>query len=138
MARYLTTVALLAASLMGVVAHPGADLAAEVVERAAFVNSPEYRDLSTCSSTIKARDHQRVKARMEKFEQLREERGIDKRNFKTVLTTSHLSNKTVGPDSTPAEVFGTNNSCILQPHVTEGPYCKNLWPGKGTYTLANS
>lgn len=127
MVRYLTTVALLATSLLGVTAHPGADLAAEVAERAAFVNSPEYRDLATCKKTIKERDHHLVKSRMDKFDKLREARGIptlDRRTFKDVLLTDHHSNKTVDSSSTPEEVFGSNNSCILQPHVTEGPYCK--------------
>jgi hypothetical protein len=124
MARYLTTVALLATSLLGgVMAHPGADIEAEIAERAAWQAHPDYRSLKTCESSIKARDHKLVNSRMEKFGHLREKRGLAKRNFKDVLLTSHHSNKTVTPDSTPEEIFGSNNSCILQPHTTEGPYC---------------
>ncbi|KAK9419065.1 putative Intradiol ring-cleavage dioxygenase [Seiridium unicorne] len=123
MARYLSTVALLATSLMGgAMAHPGADIQAEIAERAAWQAHPEYRSLKSCESTIKARDHKLVSARMEKFDHLREKRGLEKRTFKEVLLTNHHSNKTVTPDSTPEEIFGSDNSCILQPHVTEGPY----------------
>ncbi|KAI0129986.1 putative extracellular dioxygenase [Xylariales sp. AK1849] len=123
MARYLSTVTLLATSLMGtVLAHPGADINVELAERAAFINSPEYRSLETCAGAIKARDGKLISKRMEKFDVLRERRGLEKRNFKDVLLTNHHSNKTVTPDSTPEEIFGSNNSCILQPHATEGPY----------------
>lgn len=124
MARYFSTVALLATSLLGgVMAHPGADIDAEVAELAAWQAHPEYRSLNACQGAIKARDHKLVSARMEKFDQLRQKRGLEKRTFKEVLLTNHHSNKTVTPDSTPEEIFGSDNSCILQPQVTEGPYC---------------
>ncbi|KAH8652312.1 Intradiol ring-cleavage dioxygenase [Xylariales sp. PMI_506] len=126
MARYLTVVALLAASLVSpAVAHPGVDIEAEIAERRAFIEGPHFRSLSTCSSAIKGRDHERISARMDKYDELRARRGLetlDRRSFLDVLKTNHHSNKTVGPDSTPEEVFGSNNSCILQPKVTEGPY----------------
>ncbi|KAI1870666.1 uncharacterized protein JN550_005209 [Neoarthrinium moseri] len=124
MARYIATVALLATyPLMGsVMGHPGADIEAEIAERAAWINSPEYRSLDTCKSSIKSRDQKLVDARVDKFYQLREKRGLAKRSFRDVLLTSHHSNKTVTPDSTPEEIFGSDNSCILQPKTTEGPW----------------
>ncbi|KAK6219309.1 exonuclease II Exo2 [Pestalotiopsis sp. IQ-011] len=123
MARYFSTVALLATSLLGgVMAHPGADVEAEIAARAAWQADPEYRSLKSCEANIKARDSKLIDARIEKFSKLREKRGMEKRSFKDVLLTSHHSNKTVTPDSTPEEIFGSDNSCILQPQTTEGPY----------------
>ncbi|KAH6655239.1 Intradiol ring-cleavage dioxygenase [Truncatella angustata] len=123
MARYFAVVALLATSLVGgVMAHPGSDIQAEIERSAAWQAHPEYRSLKPCQGAIKARDHKLVSARMEKFDKLREKRGMEKRTFQEVLTTNHHSNKTVTPDSTPEEIFGSDNSCILQPTVTEGPY----------------
>lgn len=139
MARYFSTVALLATSLLGgVMAHPGADVEAEIAARAAWQADPEYRSLKSCEASIKARDSKLVDARIEKFSKLREKRGMEKRSFKDVLLTSHHSNKTVTPDSTPEEIFGSDNSCILQPQVTEGPYCTFLHPTPCCFPLTLS
>lgn len=129
MVRYLSTVALLATSLLGgVMAHPGANIDAEVRSIKEWQAHPDYRSLKECQGAIKARDQKHIQARMDKFYDLREKRGltnIESRSFRDVLLTSHHSNLSVTPDSTPEEIFGSDNSCILQPKATEGPYCKH-------------
>lgn len=45
------------------------------------------------------------------------------RDLDTVLAKDHKSNLTgVTPDTDPSLLFSGNNSCILTPEVTEGPY----------------
>ncbi|KAJ4292346.1 hypothetical protein N0V90_009007 [Kalmusia sp. IMI 367209] len=44
------------------------------------------------------------------------------RSFEDVLNTDHHSNLTVTPETDPSELFTGNNSCILTPETTEGPY----------------
>lgn len=46
------------------------------------------------------------------------------RDTDDVLNTDHHSNLTgIDLDSDPSEYFGDNTVCLLQPDVTEGPYC---------------
>jgi hypothetical protein len=126
--RYFSTVALLAASLLGgVIAHPGENIENEIRSIKEWQAHPDYRSLKTCESSIKARDQKHIESRMTKYQGLREKRGLpqlNRRSFRDVLLTSHHSNKTVDADSTPEEIFGSDASCILQPKVTEGPYCE--------------
>lgn len=118
--------ALVAAALVVVpaYAHPGHDVKAEAAERALYRNSVEYRSLASCSGEIKARDHLMVKRRMEQVSQLRQKRGLKRRDLDDVLNKDHKSTKNVTPDSSAADIFGSNASCILQPETTEGPYCE--------------
>lgn len=45
------------------------------------------------------------------------------RDFATVLATDHESNMTgITPETDPSVLFTGNNSCILTPEVTQGPY----------------
>lgn len=46
------------------------------------------------------------------------------RDLATAANTSHLSDLTgLTSDSTDSTIFSGNSSCILNPEVTEGPYC---------------
>jgi protocatechuate 3,4-dioxygenase beta subunit len=45
------------------------------------------------------------------------------RDLETVLATDHKSNMTgITTDTDPATLFAGNNSCVLTPEVTQGPY----------------
>lgn len=106
-----------------VLAHPGHDVQAELERRMEYAARPEYRSLSHCQSKIKARDGARIQSRMEQVDRLREKRGIQKRNYISVLRTDHESDLDVTPTSDYTEIFGSTATCILQDEVTEGPYC---------------
>ncbi|THV46977.1 hypothetical protein BGAL_0345g00120 [Botrytis galanthina] len=114
-----------------VIAHPGHDVRQEIAERASFVSQLKTRDLSHCSAKLKARglEQAAVARRSAIAKSERKKRGISSeqpylkaRDEATVLNTTHLS--TVDYDATTDEsvVFSGNNSCILSPEVTQGPY----------------
>lgn len=125
MARFMCNALLVASLMAGSLAHPGHDIQEEMMERAAYAARPEYRNLDHCAAEIKARDHEMIARRMATVDKLREKRGIKvKRTFAEVLAKDHQSTKVVTPDSPYADVFGSNNSCILQSETTEGPYCE--------------
>ncbi|KAF7932255.1 hypothetical protein BELL_0282g00050 [Botrytis elliptica] len=114
-----------------VIAHPGHDVRQEIAERASFMSQLKTRDLSHCSAKLKARglEQAAVARRSAITKSERKKRGISSerpylkaRDEATVLNTTHLS--TVDYDTTTDEsvVFSGNNSCILSPEVTQGPY----------------
>ncbi|TGO12519.1 hypothetical protein BTUL_0087g00320 [Botrytis tulipae] len=114
-----------------VIAHPGHDVRQEIAERASFMSQLKTRDLSHCSAKLKARglEQAAVARRSAIAKSERKKRGISSeqpylkaRDEATVLNTTHLS--TVNYDNTTDEsvVFSGNNSCILSPEVTQGPY----------------
>jgi hypothetical protein len=50
--------------------------------------------------------------------------GHEKRDLATVLATDHNETSLGYTLNTPeATIFSANNSCILTPEVTQGPYC---------------
>ncbi|PQE33172.1 extracellular dioxygenase protein [Rutstroemia sp. NJR-2017a WRK4] len=122
-----------------VTAHPGHDIKREIEE---LEKAHEYtrRDISHCYSKLKARGihQQTANRRAEILKAEREKRGItaepsqlklrelpqilDARDAGTVLNTSHLSSVTYSPSDGYGTVFTGNQSCILVPEVTEGPY----------------
>jgi hypothetical protein len=117
--------ALAAASTL-VLAHPGHDVKQEIAQRSAYMAQAEYRSLAHCSAKFKERGVQEraIARRKAHVEALRTKRSIEKRDFNTVLNTNHHSDKNYTL-ATPADVlFAGNNSCILSPEVTEGPYCE--------------
>jgi hypothetical protein len=150
--RFSTSVVSSIALLSGAaVAHPGHDLTQEIAERRAFLGSVKRADLSHCAAKLKARgvqqrniarraalvNHHREKRKMlqRPFYNVRVcERppmltaylgGLKKRDAATVLATSHNSTDlgyTLNTDA--ATLFAGNNSCVLTPEVTQGPYCK--------------
>lgn len=122
MARLSLVVSLCLAALA--TAHPGHDAQAEAARRAAYASRPEYRSLDHCASAIKARDGPMIQRRRDEVNRLRAKRGLEKRNFVTVLATDHESDADVTPTSSYEEIFGSTATCILQDEVTEGPYCE--------------
>lgn len=52
--------------------------------------------------------------------------GIVKRDLDDALNTSHDKTELGYTPNTDADtLFGSNNSCILAPDVTQGPYCES-------------
>ncbi|KAK9772182.1 putative Intradiol ring-cleavage dioxygenase [Seiridium cardinale] len=108
-----------------VFAHPGHDLTQEIAERREFLSSVKRADLSHCSAKLKARgvDKRNVERRTAALERARAKRGLKKRDLDTVLATSHNETSlgyTLNTDA--ATLFSGNNSCVLTPEVTQGPY----------------
>ncbi|KAI5918084.1 aromatic compound dioxygenase [Camillea tinctor] len=125
MAMLLTVVSGLALLSSSVVAHPGHDLTQEIAERREFLNSVKRTDLSHCADKLKARGvtKRNVARRSAMLEKARAKRGLKKRDLDTVLATSHNATSlgyTLNTDA--ATLFSGNNSCILTPEVTQGPY----------------
>ncbi|RAR02482.1 aromatic compound dioxygenase [Stemphylium lycopersici] len=115
-------------------AHPGdspEEHAREIAQRNAYL-STHKRSLTHCADTLKARGNDLAMAHRRSVEvkKMRAKRAIDQeknylraRDLDTVLETSHASNLTgVTADTDPSILFTGNNSCILTPEVTQGPY----------------
>ncbi|KAF9693759.1 hypothetical protein EKO04_008171 [Ascochyta lentis] len=115
-------------------AHPGdspEEHAREVAQRNAYL-STHKRSLADCAETLKARGNDLAMAHRRSLEvkKMRAKRAIDQeknylraRDLDTVLATSHASNLTgITADTDPSILFTGNNSCILTPEVTQGPY----------------
>lgn len=142
--------ALLVGALLAqnVASHPGHDHSAEIAARDAYLNQASRRSLDHCSEKLKTRGiHKRNLARRSALaKNLREKRGLtqgllfchgDKlrcpycfvapylkaRDIATYAATSHHSNATYSLATAESDIFSQNSSCILDPEVTQGPYC---------------
>ncbi|EUC40310.1 hypothetical protein COCMIDRAFT_9781 [Bipolaris oryzae ATCC 44560] len=115
-------------------AHPGqskAEMKREAAERNAYLSNHK-RSLAHCADQLKARgnDIAMQNRRRSLAEQAREKRLISAakpylqaRDLDTVLATDHKSNLTcITPDTDASVLFSGNNSCILSPETTQGPY----------------
>ncbi|KAI3340065.1 Intradiol ring-cleavage dioxygenase [Ustulina deusta] len=122
-----------------VAAHPGENLSArqimDEVGNAHVVNMMNSRALEACQNDpeVKARKERAISRRAATFARLRDERGLndatwlhrrDAASFRQWAALSH--NKTGSVDltkeSTNAEIFGSNTSCVLTPDNANGPY----------------
>ncbi|KAJ8068498.1 hypothetical protein OCU04_004048 [Sclerotinia nivalis] len=128
---YFSAAAISAILASSVMAHPGHDARQEIAERASFISQLKTRDLSHCSAELKARglEQAAVARRSAIAKNQREKRGISSgqpylkaRDEATVLNTTHLSAEDYEASTDESIVFGGNNSCILSPEVTQGPY----------------
>ncbi|KAF2086997.1 putative extracellular dioxygenase [Saccharata proteae CBS 121410] len=134
MVHLLAAFAATATLLAGITtAHPGHDAKLEALQRRAYINgvAPSKRSLSHCSQELKARGHdKRSNMRRQKMAQeYRQKRSLQSkpylrvRDLDTVLDTDHQSNLTGISPWTPMDVLFTGeNSCLLNPEVTQGPY----------------
>ncbi|KAF1926074.1 putative extracellular dioxygenase, partial [Didymella exigua CBS 183.55] len=115
-------------------AHPGdspEEHAREIAQRRDYL-STHKRSLAHCADTLKARGNDLAMAHRRSLEvkKMRAKRAIDEkknylraRDLDTVIGTSHASNLTgITADTDPSILFTGNNSCILTPEVTQGPY----------------
>ncbi|KAH8659961.1 Intradiol ring-cleavage dioxygenase [Xylariales sp. PMI_506] len=108
-----------------VLAHPGHDVSIEAAERRQFLGSVKRASLSHCASKLKARgvDKRNVARRAAALENARAKRGLKKRDLDSVLATSHNETSLGYTANTDESVlFSGNNSCVLTPEVTQGPY----------------
>jgi hypothetical protein len=100
---------------------------AEYAQRGAYMAQAERRSLAHCADKFKERgiEQRSVARRQAHVERLRKKRSIEARDFREALNTSHQSTQNYTSE-TPADIlFAGNNSCILSPEVTEGPYCED-------------
>ncbi|KFY63226.1 hypothetical protein V496_04075 [Pseudogymnoascus sp. VKM F-4515 (FW-2607)] len=113
-----------------VLAHPGHDTRHEIEERAAFMKNSK-RDLSHCAAKMKARglEARAIQRRAAIAKSTREKRGLSTnapylraREAASVLNTTHHSDVDYTPLTAETTIFSSNNSCILSPEVTQGPY----------------
>ncbi|KAI9149124.1 Catechol 1,2-dioxygenase 1 [Paramyrothecium foliicola] len=123
--HFLTATKSLGLFLGLAIAHPGHDVHEEALERRAFLESAKRTSLSHCAEQLRARGIEALNAarRQAKVEQLRQKRGLKKRDADTVLGTSHNKTDlgyTLNTDA--ATLFAGINSCVLTPEVTQGPY----------------
>ncbi|KAI0130428.1 Intradiol ring-cleavage dioxygenase [Xylariales sp. AK1849] len=115
-----------------VIAHPGHDLTQEIAERRDFLSTSKRADLSHCAAKLQARgvEKRNVARRHAAVEKARATsglstaiRGIKKRDLATVLATYHNETSFGHTENTDAAIlFSSNNSCVLTPEVTQGPY----------------
>lgn len=110
------------------VAHPGqshAEHVKEVQERNAYLNTHK-RSLAHCADKLKARGndiamHTRRSAMVENINA--DKPYLRARDAESVLNTNHKSNLTgITPDVDASILFSGNNSCVLTPETTQGPY----------------
>lgn len=118
---------LLVALLAGAsTAHPGHSITEELQERRDFLAKTKVRDLSHCSSKLKARgmEDRNIARRKQQVEAARAKRGLlDKRTLETDLATDHNQTGLGYTANTDVSTLFTGNaSCILTPDVTQGPY----------------
>lgn len=128
---HFSAAAISAILAFSVMAHPGHDIKQEIAERASFISQLKTRDLSHCSAELKARglEQAAVARRSAIAKNERKKRGISSgqpylkaRDEATVLNTTHLSTEDYDASTDESIVFAGNNSCILSPEVTQGPY----------------
>ncbi|KAF2178132.1 aromatic compound dioxygenase [Zopfia rhizophila CBS 207.26] len=108
------------------VAHPGHHKR-ELEQHNAYMSNPNNkRSLAHCAEKLKARGNEAAMAarRRAMAENLRKKRAISQaRDLDEVLATDHQSNLTgITSDTDPAVLFTGNNSCVLTPETTQGPY----------------
>ncbi|CAK7200289.1 hypothetical protein SEUCBS139899_002980 [Sporothrix eucalyptigena] len=113
------SVAVLAAFVYAAIAHPGHDLTEEIAERRAFKASTRRSTLEHCAAKLQARgvEARNVARRAAAMKRL------SARSLDSDLATDHNETSKGYSTNTPeTELFSSNNSCVLTPEVTDGPY----------------
>ncbi|KAF2834005.1 aromatic compound dioxygenase [Ophiobolus disseminans] len=108
------------------VAHPGESAeqkAKDAAERRAYLDANK-RSLSHCADALKKRGNDDLMhQRHDELTVHTEKPYLRARDLEDALNTNHKSNLTgVTVDSDPSILFSGNNSCILTPETTQGPY----------------
>ncbi|TVY62321.1 hypothetical protein LSUE1_G007863 [Lachnellula suecica] len=127
-----TSLAVAAVLARSVCAHPGQsalELRQELAERAEYMKHSK-KDLSHCAAKMKARglEARAIVRRAAAAKDARQKRSIDanapfrKRDAASVLATNHSSSVDYTSSTDEATIFSGNNSCVLSPEVTQGPY----------------
>ncbi|KAM0386961.1 hypothetical protein FCULG_00012073 [Fusarium culmorum] len=121
--RFPSSIVLALAALTA--AHPGEDHHDELQQRRSFETTAERLSLRHCAEKLKARGvtDRNIKRRSALIQEHRQKRGIKKRDLEDVLNTDHNKTDLGYTPNTPAEtLFAGQNSCVLTPEVTIGPY----------------
>lgn len=121
-------------------AHPGHDLTQEKAERRSFLESVRRASLGHCAETLKARgvEARNAARRSAQVQDARVRRGLSKRDADSVLAESHNETDlgyTLNTDA--STLFSSNNSCVLTPEVTQGPYCMYSLMTRTTHLRTN-
>ncbi|KAM0327514.1 hypothetical protein ACHAQA_005804 [Verticillium albo-atrum] len=107
-------------------AHPGHDISEEIAERRAYLGNIERASLSHCAAKLRARgvDQRNIRRRAAMLKDAREKLALKKkRDVDSVLATDHNKTDLGYTINTDADtLFSGQNSCILTPEVTQGPY----------------
>ncbi|KAJ2898265.1 hypothetical protein MKZ38_004033 [Zalerion maritima] len=105
-------------------AHPGHDHSQEQVQRREFFGARGRRDLSHCADKLRARgvEARNVKRRAELVKSAALKRGLKPRDLEDYIDVDHESTEDYDLSTDPSTLFSGNNSCVLSPEVTEGPY----------------
>jgi len=125
----------------GVLAHPGEDIRAELQKREAHLANPQRRTLKACRRELENSGyyHDKLAKRMARANTLRAEQGrspgklIVSRVGRTTLIRSVQprdidpilgADAALGPRDESADAQ-ERAECVLDPEVTEGPYCNH-------------
>jgi hypothetical protein len=101
-------------------AHPGHDINEEILERRAFKSATRRSDLGHCADKLAARGIERRNM----ARRVATANKLKRRNVDTALGTDHNQTSKGYSLCTPeSTIFASNNSCVLTPEVTNGPYC---------------
>lgn len=122
------------------IAHPGHDVQEEALERRTFLSSIKRSSLAHCADKLKARglEARNIARRSAQVSKAQTKRGliISKRSSNSTLSASHNGTDLGYTLNTDAEtLFSSNNSCVLTPEVTQGPYCKHILPRISVFTF---
>ncbi|KAJ9142461.1 Catechol 1,2-dioxygenase 1 [Pleurostoma richardsiae] len=120
---HFSTIIAGALAAVAVTAHPGHDHHQEMEERRAMLQHTR-RDLGHCMAKMKARglEGRSLKRRSTKTTNLTKNRGLKERDLTSLLNVSHESTESYSLSTPETTIFASNNSCVLSPEVTEGPY----------------
>ncbi|UKZ90118.1 uncharacterized protein TrAFT101_005147 [Trichoderma asperellum] len=119
--------AIFSGAMLGVVlvsAHPGHDIGAEVAERSTMLRRLTRKDLSHCAAKLNVRGvtARSTKRRRDLAAQHAKGGSLMGRTLDRLLNESHHSTEQYGLETLESTIFASNNSCVLSPEVTEGPY----------------
>ncbi|KAF4983415.1 hypothetical protein FZEAL_1144 [Fusarium zealandicum] len=118
-------VACLLAFSGAVSAHPGHDIRKEAAERREFLKSAKRSSLAHCADKLKARgvEARNIARRSAQISKARQKRSLKKRDTESVASASHNeTGQGYTSNTDPDTLFAGNNSCVLSPDVTQGPY----------------
>ncbi|KAK7736547.1 hypothetical protein SLS53_006978 [Cytospora paraplurivora] len=104
-------------------AHGSHDIHKEQAIRRTLLQDTK-RDLSHCAAKIRSNglEARNVQRRAARLDSLIEKKGLKEKAARAAADGGHLSNASYTLSTPEETVFSSNNSCVLSPEVTEGPY----------------
>lgn len=108
-----------------VVAHPGANVEAEALERRDYLATAKRTNLDHCSAQLQARGLRQTAAlRRRAVAEKKAKRGLLLQRDLADLNKSHHSDADYDAKTPLDTLFAKEKSCVLAPETTEGPYCE--------------